>query len=67
MNLSPDNGGPIDFAELEKGLGTDYRRFRIATLVARLKRLKRNHQSTAETEKYLRLARVDQLKWEATL
>ena len=67
MQLSPDNGRPINWAELDKELGAEYRRFRIETLKARLKRQKQNRESTAETLFHLRNARVEQLKWEATL
>ena len=66
MQLSPDNG-PIDLAELSKALGAEYRRFRIETLKARLKRQKKNRENTAETLFHLRNARVEQLKWETTL
>ncbi len=67
MNLSPDNGLPINLADLEYMLGAEFRRFRIQTLKARLQRQKKNRENTAETLFHLRNARVEQLKWEASL
>ncbi len=67
MNLSPDNGGPINLDELGKALGAEFRRFRIQTLMIRLRRQKKSHQSTAETLIHLKNARVEQMMWEATL
>lgn len=67
MQLYNEGNFPINLAELGKALGAEYRRFRIETLKARLKRQKKNRENTAETLFHLRNARVEQLKWEATL
>ncbi len=67
MNLSPDNGGPINLDELGKALGAEFHRSRIERLMIRLRRQKKAHQSNAETLIHLRNARVQQLMWEATL
>ncbi len=67
LNLSPDNGGPINLDELGKALGAEFHRSRIQRLQIRLRRQKRAHQSTAETLIHLRNAKVQQLMWEALL